>query len=305
MCCDIEVKGVNECTALEISCGEDKKEVVRRLLVFGARINVRSAYSTPLISAIEFKYPNIVNLLIDAGADVNFVSRYIDCPLHKAVARGSVSITRALIAAGANVNAWTSGDITALFHLGWRYWGKLQDRITIAQILLDNGADPYAHDREGNSPFRIFISYENLREQLVPQLLEAAPLSELLYDRDHKMDTLLIGVIKMGDEYLSCRLIEILSAAGVSDQIIDRQDICNEATPLMLACMHGLERTALSLLHAGAHIHQFDNKGLSVLDYLFHPTKNGNVKIDTFILEIIELMRSLHKESYTALEKMK
>lgn len=50
-------------------------------------------------------YPEIVKLLLKFGADPNAINEEENTPLHIAVQMGNKSIIRALINAGANVNA--------------------------------------------------------------------------------------------------------------------------------------------------------------------------------------------------------
>lgn len=140
-------------------------EAVRLLLNHGAAVNVRedARGQTALMWAVTQRHPNVVQMLIDGGADLEarstvwrqFVltccqanngdgtgSVWIDrggfTPLLFAARLGDLDSVRLLLAAGANVNVAAPDGTTALVvaaHSG---------HAALATVLLDNGADPNA-----------------------------------------------------------------------------------------------------------------------------------------------------------------
>jgi len=97
---------INELLSFVITWGT--KEMFRLLIKGGADINQKLLNNfTPLIIAIAFKKPDMVQLLIDAGADVSseyaFPDKSLTTPLLFAIIGGNLEIIRLLIDAGADV----------------------------------------------------------------------------------------------------------------------------------------------------------------------------------------------------------
>ena len=122
-------------------------EVVQELLAHGARPNVQDKDSyrgqTALMWAVAEKHPEIVNLLVKAGADVNACSDGGFTPLLFAAQQGDLESAKTLIGAGANVNQAAPEEGSPLVlaaHSGHE---------ELAILLLDKGADPNAKDRYG------------------------------------------------------------------------------------------------------------------------------------------------------------
>jgi ankyrin repeat protein len=95
----------NKASPLHIASEKGYKNIVEILLEAKADVNVESdSGATPLHLAVCNRRSNIVVLLIKAGADVNKVNKNIVTPLMVAVRDKNVEIARLLISAGANVN---------------------------------------------------------------------------------------------------------------------------------------------------------------------------------------------------------
>ena len=90
--------------------------VVRALLAHGADVNAVTARTgaTALMWAVAAPHPDIVKVLIDAGADVHVSSEKGFTPLLFAARNGDIETAKILLAAGARVNDTGSDGTHAL-----------------------------------------------------------------------------------------------------------------------------------------------------------------------------------------------
>ncbi len=87
----------------------------RRLLVFGAKLNVRDNYgATPLIAAITRRFSGFAEELVLAGADPNFTGGANDSPLMLAAWECDVRVAKFLVGRGAVINAVDQDGTTPL-----------------------------------------------------------------------------------------------------------------------------------------------------------------------------------------------
>ena len=91
---------------------------------------------TPLTLAVKSQSENIVDYLIEQGAEVNWRNYAGESPLLFAAQKGNCELIRSLIQAGADVNGTTYDDNTALIAASGS--GSLESVVE----LLESGADP-------------------------------------------------------------------------------------------------------------------------------------------------------------------
>ena len=143
------------------------------LLTHGANPSARSRYhtgSSPLLTAIEQKYRRnlgMVELLLDAGADVNGGDNTGATPLHKALWDSNNELAQLLIERGADVNATNTAGFAPLHVAGIYANHKL------GALLLAKGADANARDCERQTPLHRAASSLNLSNQPLVELLLA------------------------------------------------------------------------------------------------------------------------------------
>ncbi len=104
---------------------------------------------TPLQLAAFFAQPEAVGLLLQRGGNVEAVSRNDNRlrALHSGAAGGSCEIVERLLQAGANVNASHQGGHTAL------HAAAGAGRLDMVRVLLAHGADPTAKSEDGKTAF--------------------------------------------------------------------------------------------------------------------------------------------------------
>jgi hypothetical protein len=122
-------------------------EIVRLLLRAGAEVNKRNrAGRTPLYLAVNSRNPEIVRMLLDKGAEVNKQNNDGWTPLYWAACIRHTEIVRVLLAAGAKVNIQDSDGWTPLL----RAAGICSPEIV--RMLLDKGAEVNIQDNGGRTP---------------------------------------------------------------------------------------------------------------------------------------------------------
>jgi ankyrin repeat protein len=125
-------------------------DFVKLLLSFKANPNLKCKSGEAALNRVSphnnSKYVEIVNTLVDAGADVNTSGEGGNTPLMTAVESGNISLIKKLLGKGANVNAQDNLGRTALMFSIQGIWGKPD--IEIVELLLKSGADPNITTRE-------------------------------------------------------------------------------------------------------------------------------------------------------------
>jgi uncharacterized protein len=119
----------------------------------------------PLGLAAFFGRTGASELLLQRGGDVNTPARHPFgvTALHAALASPNPEFARALIAAGADVNATQSGGETPLHEAAFNGY------LDLARLLLEHGANPAATDSKGRTPFELARERE---QTAVAELLE-------------------------------------------------------------------------------------------------------------------------------------
>ncbi|MEA5444620.1 ankyrin repeat domain-containing protein [Gammaproteobacteria bacterium AB-CW1] len=100
---------------------------------------------SPLHFAARFNQPDICGLLLDRGANPDFVSEnpLAFTPLHAAVAGASLESTELILDAGASVDRRQGDGLTALMAAAGT------GQIEMVALLLDHGADSDARSEQG------------------------------------------------------------------------------------------------------------------------------------------------------------
>ena len=116
------------------------------------------AYSSDGWTALHLNWGrlDIVNLLLDHGADINALSHnhFTATPLQGAVAFRKIELARLLIKRGANVNCRGEEGVSPLHEAVGG--GQLE----FAKLLLEHGANVNAKDDNGKTPLATALEYK-------------------------------------------------------------------------------------------------------------------------------------------------
>jgi hypothetical protein len=131
---------------LTLAAKEGKIDVVKALLALKVSPNaeVADGYS-PLLAAIAW-HPEIVPILLDAGADPNNYAHYWEFPLTSAIENGDQAAVEQLLKSGARINATDHLDGQTALHAAVLYRNYAG-----IEALLKAGADPLIRDSDGKT----------------------------------------------------------------------------------------------------------------------------------------------------------
>ena len=198
---DIEKKDARQCTPLLLGCKADVNDAVKVLVRAGADVGardrdgktclmiasaggftatVKSLLCTPEVDvdlvdaqhwtalhyAVASNHAAVLQVLIDAGADVEAKSELVCSPLMMACRAGEVHIVRMLLEAGARLHIQGNGNIR--FDAAARYPKSYAAEV---QELIDSGARIEKWDDRGPSPLVCACMGEN--RDIVNLLVEA------------------------------------------------------------------------------------------------------------------------------------
>ena len=231
------------CSEIPLITAIDKKyfEIADVLIDAGAKVNGSNCGGrTPLIAALSNGpyNPNMVNKLIKLGANLNAKETHWGyTPLTLALLARSLDMVEFLLKSGAHVNEKFNDGSTALMMMM-----NSCDRIDFAQTLIKAGAEINAKDRSGRSALMIAaISGCNKNVQF---LLDAG-INVNATDNDNNNA---LAYSK------NCEMLNLLLRAGAKINNTDDEGF----TPLMLAVRRNNIDIAISLIVNGALLNTHD-----------------------------------------------
>ena len=139
---------ISDMTPLHYAASTGSIEMVEALLDAGADpAALTSLQNTPLHLAVGDEYNLIiVNRLLEVVTDINAPDLDGNTPLHIAAERGATDVVEALLKADANVNATNAVGATPL-HLA-----ALANNLELVELLLAHDADIGARDKHEDTP---------------------------------------------------------------------------------------------------------------------------------------------------------
>lgn len=180
----IDVRGM---TALNIAVKNNNYEIVELLIKNGADMGNKNAFLSPLLIPIQMDSPKMVKHLLDLGASTTHSWMGVDVmsPLIFAVCSMNVAIIKLILEKVADVKSCRNevSDESVLHvvasYNGPKYNGDVRTslQVKLTQLLLGNGADVNAKDKDGRTPLDTAILTEN-RELCKVLLSEGADVTK-------------------------------------------------------------------------------------------------------------------------------
>jgi ankyrin repeat protein len=231
--------------------------VVTALIARGAEVNARERWfrQTAIMWAAAENHPQVVEALAKAGADVNARPDVIDLgrrnggtttpspggltALLYAARNGALAATRALIAAGADLDLADPNGSPPLVY------AVINAHFDVAVLLLEKGASPNVYDSTGRGP--LFVAVDMHRLEFIynrpgPFLVDqhtsldvARLLLEAGADVNHRLTNTIIApkLFATGNRALTAGSTPFLKAATTSDVEMMRLLLAWGADPLL------------------------------------------------------------------------
>ncbi|KAJ2903441.1 uncharacterized protein MKZ38_009926 [Zalerion maritima] len=281
-------------SALHVACISADAEMVEILLSLGARVDEPDKTDkkwTPLVYALEVAGTTVVDALIKAGADVNYVDGEGVPALHHAAARWEGAAAQCLLDAGANVNAASRVDGSTALHIAARLGNASALSALLGQLLpgdaiADNDgktARDFA-DREllGYLREKAVAVFANRVEPGILKWVDAMQAAKESTNPDAEWARVLQagppGVDLEGDGGLLAAFRELVAAGLCADgNSTDAHDVAMAfaegdimtwflQTCVLVACERGYKETVRTIMSGWGH-HISTGRGKKVFDF--------------------------------------
>ncbi|XP_025094753.1 tankyrase-1-like isoform X2 [Pomacea canaliculata] len=215
-------------TPLHFAAGFGRKDVVEHLLENGANVHARDDGGLiPLHNACSFGHAEVVQLLLRHGADPNARDNWNYTPLHEAAIKGKIDVCIVLLQHGADPNIRNTDGKTAL---------DLADSSAKAVLTGEYKKDELLEAaRSGNE------------EQMMALL---TPLNVNCHASDGRKST----PLHLAAGYNRTRIVQLLLQHGADVHAKDKGGL----VPLHNACSYGHFEVTEMLLKAGASVNAVD-----------------------------------------------
>ncbi|KAJ7386257.1 hypothetical protein OS493_010661 [Desmophyllum pertusum] len=251
-------------------------QIIQALLNAGADINTPGtkgcSFMTPLICASKFDSYDACRLLIQNGAEITKKTCNGQSPMHYAARKGHTRVLEVLLReGGAPVNHEDNDKATPL------HTAAQAGQIEVIRKLVLYGGDMSLRDNDGYTPLHLAAREGHVnafRDMLRKAKSGGLSIRTLLNSPDNYGNVCLHLAIKNGHR----EIVELCLESG-ADISTAQEDF---STPIHLACSQGNLEIAKLLVKHGAKIESEDGNGLTPL---LRASLGGHVPIIEFLLE--------------------
>ncbi|PSF35189.1 hypothetical protein C7H19_17565 [Aphanothece hegewaldii CCALA 016] len=224
-------------TPLMYAAAGGHSEIVQTLLQLGADANDQDTIAyTPLALASENNHLAVVRLLVSAGADVNQAVAYGNTPLILACTAGAVEIAEMLLTHGASITQTNRDGETVLMKAA-----KVSS-LPLVRLLIEHGADVNAVSKERKTAIA-----EAAGASHYVQVEPNAPNSKFTH-REYRGDGKCWEWQPLNEDHI-IEVVQVLLQAGADPNLPN----C-ETTPLIEAARNNQLHLLQTLLNAGARL---------------------------------------------------
>ena len=253
----VDAKNASGAPPLHEAFRMGKLDAAQLLIQAGADVNARDAKGN---SAMHLVMPlgartAGLDLLLSNKADPNIKDDHGDAPLHVAIATNlGIDVARKLIAGGANPNIRNTEGMTPL------HTAVDRDRLDYIPILLSSGADIFAADLNGKTPFDFALKKGDAHVQAM-----VTPTTVTSTDKEGNTQ-LHLAIIRKAEVRTIALILDRKAAVNARNM--------NGDTPLHLAVQADLREIGELLIARGADIFAVNSSGKSPL-FLAADAKDG------------------------------
>jgi len=226
-------------------------ELTEQLLQEGAYIDEMILGWTPLLCAAETNQFNIIQLLIEKGADVNTTNTRGESILIYIAKYQLLEIAQLALQRNANINYQVPITQQSVLHTLFSHWSfhlASGSNVSLLKLFVENGADIHAVNQEGKAPLHLAANVGD--EESVAYLIDkGAEVSQV----DHFGRTPLLVTNKKN-------IIKILLDAGADVNVLS-----NESESVLINLSSTNEDGVLLLLDKGALVNVRTKTGWNAL----------------------------------------
>lgn len=160
---DVNAPGPYGWTPLHVAVFRRRPNIIRLLILAAADLDIHAKgsvwqsdrrYGSPLHLAAHCGFQDMVEVLVDAGADVNARTRWGETPLYIAVEQGRTGMVEFLLARGADADITGNRHYCDDMPLGL---AVSMGRLDLVKALLAGGADASIKSNTGKTPLHAAI----------------------------------------------------------------------------------------------------------------------------------------------------
>jgi len=228
------------------------KEIVQLLLDRGANIEAKNNDGyTPLSQAANQSDTEIVRLLLDRGADIGAKDNHNNTPLHISARRGYTETVWLLLDRGADIEAKDN-----YFGLTPLHGAAENGRTETVRLLLDRGADIGAKSEYNRTPLHCAVRWGDTHLETIQLLLDRGADIEVKDNGGYT--SLLLAVLYE----FNIETVRLLLDRGAD---IEAKTYFDSSTPLNIVATRDDTETARLLLERGADIEAINYTGSTPL----------------------------------------
>ena len=253
---DVNARSKKNVTVLMIACKKRKKDAINVLLNAGADLNIADADGdTCLHNAVgnllyTDGHTEVLQGIISHGIDVNATNKKNMTALMIACAKENKDAINILLNAGADPNIADSDGDTCLHYAARSYW-----LTEVLQAIISHGVDVNATDKKNVNA--LMLACKIMKQDAINVLLNAGADPNIA---DADGDTCLHYAAR---SQWSTQVFQAILSQGVDVNATNKKNV----TALMLACEEGEKDAINVLLNAGADLNIADAGGDICLHY--------------------------------------
>ncbi|KAI0982874.1 hypothetical protein GJ496_007401 [Pomphorhynchus laevis] len=279
-------QGYRECVKLLVKAGASLELAPRGDIA----LKMNLCGQTPLFCASKEGHVDIVNFLLEKGANPNAVNHYGVSTLWIPSQKGYIEIVKLLLQYKANPELAPSGsDADERGISGWTplYVAMKSRNLEVARILLHHGANPNAVTKLGSTPFLLASEVADL--EIIKYFVECNAALDFAPSGSEADKLNITGQTPLFMATLKERLdvVQYLISKGVQVNVKNRYGV----SPLLLCAEGGNFQMIKTLIEAGADVNicptgpLAEQYLLAGQTPLFGTAKKGHVQICKYLIE--------------------